>query len=52
MPESHVSRMQECGIPDCKAVSQISVAAMADEEFKGYCLDTGESVPSMTDEEL
>ena len=49
MPESHVSHISEHEISDREPVSQLRQRRMR--RVTGYCLDTDESVASMTDEE-
>ena len=49
MPESHVSYLSEPELSDHEPVSQLRQRQTR--RVKGYCLDTDESVLSMTDEE-
>lgn len=49
MPESHISHMSEHEISDHEPVSQLRQRRT--KRVRGYCLDTDESVLSMTDEE-
>ena len=49
MPESHMSHMSELEISDHEPVSQLRKRRTR--RVRGYCLDTDESVLSMTDEE-
>ena len=49
MPESHMSHMSDLEISDHEPVSQLRQRRTR--RVRGYCLDTDESVLSMTDEE-
>jgi len=50
MPESHISHMSEHELSEHESVSQLRQRRTR--RIKGYCIDTDESVLSMTDEEL